>query len=128
MCIVCDIKKAVDASKPATDHKHLTEAREEVMTLVRKLAEGLETSLTVAQEVAQANPGAFSDEQRDRMQGAADLLNDRGDGAGVLGLLLAALLGGAKIETHHIELRDGESPEDAIARHLGERGEQTTKH
>lgn len=28
-----------------------------------------------------------------------------------------------EIETHHIEIKDGESPEDAIARHLGDKVE-----
>lgn len=114
MCIVCDIKKAG--------------ANDEVMPLVHKLAEGLETALTVAQEVAQANPGVFSDEQRDRMQSAADLLNQRESGIGGLAAVLAAILSGAKVETVRVELKPGESFEDAITRVMAEHGEQPTKH
>lgn len=86
--------------------------------------------MTVAQEVAEANPGAFSDEQRDRMQSAADLLNDRGElPDALLALLLAALGRGVKVETIRVELREGETPEQAVARVMAEReGGAATKH
>ncbi len=114
MCIVCDIK----ALKPSP----------EVMAKVEELARGLDTALTVAQEVAEANPGAFSDEQRDRMQAAADLLNVR-DGGG-LGALLAAILGGrVNVETVVVVPNDGESIEDAIKRTISKNAaSNATKH
>lgn len=117
MCIVCDIK----ALKPSP----------EVMAKVEELARGLDTALTVAQEVAEANPGAFSDEQRDRMQSAADLLNQRDGGMGGLGALLAAILGGGvKVEVAHVELKDGETPEQAVERYMAEKNaaSNATKH
>jgi len=116
MCIVCEIKKL----NPSP----------EVMAKVEELARGLDTALTVAQEVAEANPGAFSDEQRDRMQSAADLLNQR-EGVAGLAALLGALLGGrVNVETVVIVPEDGESVEDAISRTMTAKaeGRAQTKH
>lgn len=114
MCIVCDIKRM----NPSP----------EVMAKVKELARGLDTALTVAQEVAEANPGAFNDEQRDRMQSAADLLNEREGGIGGLAAILAAILGGARVEVGHVELRDGESPEDAVERYMAEKKAEASKN
>ncbi|WVW77370.1 hypothetical protein Bhz58_00039 [Stenotrophomonas phage vB_SmaS_Bhz58] len=114
MCIVCDIKRM----NPSP----------EVMAKVEELARGLDTALIVAQEVAEANPGAFNDEQRDRMQSAADLLNQREDGFGGLAAILAAILGGARVEVAHVELRDGESPEDAVERYMAEKKAEASKN
>lgn len=124
MYIICDIKRAVEASGPNK------EARAEIFALVEKLAERLHTALEVAQEVAEANPGAFDDEQRDRMQSAADLLNgDRSGLAAVFGLL--GELFGAKVVVQNVEVGPDESIADAIARTLKDNEDSTkpaTKH
>ena len=73
MCIVCDIKQAVEASGPNK------EDRAKILGLVEKLAEALGDVLEVAQEVHEANPEAFQPEHVARLQNAADLLNDRGE-------------------------------------------------
>lgn len=100
MCIVCDIKQAVEASGPDK------EDRAKILGLVEKLAEALGDVLEVAQEVHEAKPEAFQPEHVERLQNAADLLNDRGEmPEGLAGLLLAALLGGVKVETIRVELR-----------------------
>lgn len=122
MCIVCDIKRGLlkaDATVTA-----------EVLPMVEKLAEALGDVLEVAQEVHEANPEAFQPEHVERLQNAADLLNDRGEmPEGLAGLLLAALLGGVKVETIRVELREGETPEQAVARVMAEReGGAATKH
>uniref|UniRef100_A0AAU7YUF8 Uncharacterized protein n=1 Tax=Stenotrophomonas phage vB_SmaS_QH3 TaxID=3229738 RepID=A0AAU7YUF8_9CAUD len=124
MCIVCEIKADLSKSKATAEEASALLAK------VEKLAHGLSDALDVAQEVAEANPGAFSDEQRDRMQGAADLLKGEELAGGLGALLLAALLGGVKVETVRVELRDGESPEEAVARVMAEReaSQQPTKH
>lgn len=121
MCIVCDIKRGLlkaDATVTA-----------EVLPMVEKLAEALGDVLEVAQEMHEDNPEAFQPEQVERLQNAADLLNDRGEMPEGLALLLAALLGGVKVETIRVELREGETPEQAVARAMAEReGGAATKH
>lgn len=118
MCIVCDIK----ALKPSA----------EVMAKVEELARGLDTALTVAGEVAAKHPDAFNEEQRDRMQSAADLLNVRDGGLGGLGALLAAILGGrVNVETVVVVPNEGESIDEAIKRTLADNEASTkafTKH
>lgn len=115
MCIVCDIKQAVEASGPNK------EDRAKILGLVEKLAEALGDVLEVAQEVHEAKPEAFQPEHVERLQNAADLLNDLGEMPEGLALLLAALLGGVKVETIRVELREGETPEQAVARAMAER-------
>ncbi len=125
MCIVCDIKQAVEASGPNK------EDRAKILGLVEKLAEALGDVLEVAQEVHEAKPEAFQPEHVERLQNAVErLLNDRGElPGGLAGLLLAALLGGVKVETIRVELREGETPEQAVARVMAEReGGAATKH
>lgn len=56
MCIVCDIKQAVEASGPNK------EDRAKILGLVEKLAEALGDVLEVAQEVHEANPESFQPE------------------------------------------------------------------
>lgn len=47
----------------------------------------------------------------------------------LLALLLAALGRGVKVETIRVELREGETPEQAVARVMAEReGGAATKH
>jgi len=47
----------------------------------------------------------------------------------LLALLLAALGRGVKVETIRVELREGETPEQAVARAMAEReGGAATKH
>ncbi|WBF76878.1 hypothetical protein PSV3_00176 [Septimatrevirus PSV32] len=60
----------------------------------------------------------------------ADLLNDRGElPDALLALLLAALGRGVKVETIRVELREGETVEQAVARVMAEReGGAATKH
>lgn len=125
MCIVCDIKQAVEASGPNK------EDRAKILGLVEKLAEALGDVLEVAQEVHEAKPEAFQPEHVERLQNAAaDLLNDRGELLdALLALLLAALGRGVKVETIRVELREGETPEQAVARVMAEReGGAATKH
>lgn len=105
MCIVCDIKQAVEACGPNK------EDRAKILGLVEKLAEALGDVLEVAQEVHEANPESFQPEHVERLQNAADLLNDRGElPDALLALLLAALGRGVKVETIRVELREGETP------------------
>lgn len=117
MCIVCDIKQAVEASGPNK------EDRAKILGLVEKLAEALG-------DVHEAKPEAFQPEHVERLQNAADLLNDRGElPDALLALLLAALGRGVKVETIRVELREGETPEQAVARVMAEReGGAATKH
>lgn len=123
MCIVCDIKADLSKSKATAEQAAA------VLDKVTKLADALGEVLEVTQDVHNAKPGTFNEEQVKRLQGAADLLNDRGEMAGgLLGLLLAALSGNVKVEVAHVELKDGETPEQAVERYLAEKGEQPTKH
>lgn len=124
MCIVRDIKQAVEASGPDK------EDRAKILGLVEKLAEALDDVLEVAQEVHEAKPEAFQPEHVERLQNAADLLNDWGElPDALLALLLAALGRGVKVETIRFELREGETPEQAVARVMAEReGGAATKH
>lgn len=75
---------------------------------------------------------AFNDEQRDRMQSAADLLNVRDGGLGGLGALLAAILGRrVNVETVVVVPNEGESIDEAIKRTLADNEASTkafTKH
>ncbi len=104
MCIVCDIKQAVEASCPNK------EDRAKILGLVEKLAKALGDVLEVAQEVHEAKPEAFQPEHVERLQNV------------VLGR-------GVEAETIRVELREGETPEQAVARVMAEReGGAATKH
>ena len=124
MCIVCDIKQVVEASGPNN------EDRAKILGLVEKLAEALGDVLEVAQEVHEAAPEAFQLEHIARLRNAAALLTDRGElPDALLALLLAALRRGGKVETIRVELREGETPEQAVARAMGEhKARASTKH
>ena len=127
MCIVCDIKQVVEASGPNK------EDRAKILGLVEKLAEALEDVLDVAQEVHEAKPEAFQLEHIARLRNAAALLTDQTDRGelpdALLALLLAALRRGGKVETIRVELREGETPEQAVARAMGEhKARASTKH
>lgn len=118
--------KAVYGVRPLS----FTYDRAKILGLVEKLAEALGDVLEVAQEVHEAKPEAFQPEHVERLQNAADLLNDRGElPDALLALLLAALGRGVKVETIRVELREGETPEQAVARVMAEReGGAATKH
>ena len=127
MCIVCDIKQVVESFGLNK------EARAKILGLIETLAGAMEDVLDVAQEIHEAAPEAFQLEHIARLRNAAALLTDQTDRGelpdALLALLLAALRRGGKVETIRVELREGETPEQAVARAMGEhKARASTKH
>lgn len=116
MCIVCEIKTDLSKSKATA------EEGQAIVTKVEKLAGALASVLDLTQQINDRLPEAekFSAEETDALAEAESLFlsNAEGLAGGLAGLLLAAILGGAKVETVRVEMQEGESIDEAIARTL----------
>lgn len=127
MCIVCAIKADLSKSQATA------EQAQAVLSKVETLAHALGDVIDVAEAAHKCNPDAFTPDELAKVAKAEELFEVAGDGlsGGLAGLLLAALLGGVKVETVHVELQDGESVEDAVARAMAAReaaSPDQTKH
>ena len=127
MCIVCDIKQVVESFGLNK------EARAKILGLIETLAGAMEDVLDVAQEIHEAAPEAFQLEHIVRLRNATALLTDQTDQVelpdALMALLFAVLKGGAQVEAIHVELREGETQEQAVARAMGEHKARTSaKH
>lgn len=120
MCIVCAIKADLSKSQATA------EQAQGVLSKVETLAHALGDVIDVAEAAHKRNPDAFTPDELAKVAKAEELFEVAGDG-----LLLAALLGGVKVETVHVELQDGESVEDAVTRTMAAReaaSPDATKH
>lgn len=127
MCIVCEIKADLSKSKASAEE---TQA---ILSKVEKLARAMGDVIDVVEAVHKRTPEAFNGEELAKVAEAEELFVAERDGlAGGLGaLLMAALLGGIKVETIAVELQPGETPEQAVARTMAEReakSSDVTKH
>lgn len=126
MCIVCEIKADLSKSKATAEEASA------ILSKVETLARCMGDVIDVVEAAHARTPDVFNADELATIAKAEELFTTQAEGmAGGLGaLLLAALLGGVKVETVRVELRDGESPEEAVARVMAEReaSQQATKH
>mgnify|MGYP001560972541 CR=1 FL=1 len=125
MCIVCEIKADLSKSKATAEEASALLAK------VEKLAHALVSVIDVAEAIHERTPDAIKPEELEAVAKAEELFVTENPLGGLGALLAAAILGGVKVETVRVELRDGESPDEAIKRTLAEReaaSSNVTKH
>lgn len=121
MCIVCEIKADLSKSKATAEEASA------ILSKVETLARCMGDVIDVVEAAHARKPDVFNADELATIAKAEELFTTQAEGmAGGLG----ALLGGVKVETVRVELRDGESPEEAVARVMAEReaSQQATKH
>lgn len=89
MCIVCDIKQAVEASGPNK------EDRAKILGLVEKLAHALGSVIEVAEAIHERTPDAIKPEELEAVAKAEELFVTENPLGGLGALLAAAILGAA---------------------------------
>lgn len=124
MCIVCEIK--ADLSKT----KATAEQAAAIMANVEKLARAMGGVIDVVEATHARKPDVFKPEELATIAEAEELFAQSEALPPLAAALLGALLGGGvKVEVAHIQMKDGENPEQAIERYMAERNaEGSTKH
>lgn len=125
MCIVCKIK--ADLSKT----KATAEQAAAIMANVKKLACAMGGVIDVVEAAHARKPDVFKPEELATIAEAEELFaQSEALPPLAAAALLDALLGGSvKVEVAHIQMKDGENPEQAIERYMAERNaEGSTKH
>lgn len=127
MCVVCDMKKAVSSASP--------EVRKAVMSITESLANGLADAVKVARraESRLSASNALSQDEEEQLTNAEAALRIEEE-RNPLADLLSGLLGGITVTTINVDIEEGESLSDAIARTLKDNEESSaafttqTKH
>lgn len=125
MCILCEIKADLSKSKASAEEASA------ILSKVERLARCMDEVVDVVEAVHAREPDVFNADELAIIAKAEELFmsQDEGMAGGLAGLLLAALSGGAKVETIRVELREGETPEQGVARVMAERESgAATKH
>ena len=111
MCIVCEIKSALKAA--GVEHG----AAEGIVAKANKLVEVLGVVLDKVNDVRERDPDAFTPAEVEAIDRALSEVAPA-PVADALAVLLGALFGGAVVNTVRVEVGEGESINDAIARTL----------
>jgi hypothetical protein len=112
MCIVCEINADLSKSKATAEEASALLAK------VEKLAHALGSVIDVAEAIHERTPDAIKPEELEAVAKAEELFVTENPLGGLGALLAAAILGGVKVETVRVEMQDGESIDEAIARTL----------
>lgn len=121
MCIVCEIKSALEGSKATAEEKAA------VMAKVETLARNMGDVIDVVEAAHGRKPDVFKPEELATIAKAEELFTT----ANPLAALLGALFGGVTVEHVVVIPQPGESVDEAVARTMAERQAQPdskTKH